>query len=163
MNRSFRVLAVTVAGLIWMSALGGCGGAAEPETADADDGVRTVRIGGDDRMRFDVTEIRAAPGERFRLTLVHTGRMPKERMGHNWVLFARMDAAALNALAMEAAQNPPDYLPRDRSVVLAKTRMLGPRESDTILVEVPEEPGEYVFACTFPGHFALMRGTLVVE
>ncbi len=84
-------------------------------------------------------------------------------MGHNWVLFKKMSEAELNKLAMEASQNPPDHLPKDRSAILAYTAILGPGQSESITFKAPTEPGEYPFACTFPGHFALMRGKLIVK
>ena len=131
--------------------------------AEADDGLRYIRITGNDQMRFNTTEINAAPGEQFRLNFVNVGRMPKETMGHNWVLFTKMSESELNSLAMEAAANAPEYLPNDRSVILAKTQILGPGQSEAIVVTAPSEPGEYTYACTFPGHFTLMRGKLIVE
>ncbi|MGA1101650.1 MAG: plastocyanin/azurin family copper-binding protein, partial [Opitutales bacterium] len=27
----------------------------------------------------------------------------------------------------------------------------------------PSEPGDYQYVCTFPGHFAMMRGVLLVR
>lgn len=149
-------------------ALAACGSGNNGTTAhDHDtigaDGVRSITITGNDAMQFNLNEIRGEPGERVRLTLRHIGRMTKQNMGHNWVLLQSMDASALNSLGMEAAANAPDYLPRDMSVVIAHTRMLGGGESDTIEFNLPEEPGQYPFVCTFPGHFALMRGNVIVE
>jgi azurin len=58
------------------------------------------------------------------------------------------------------ATNPlPDASKGD---VLAATKLLGPGESETITFTV-DEPGDYQFVCTFPGHFAMMRGIMVVK
>jgi azurin len=41
--------------------------------------------------------------------------------------------------------------------------MLGGGEAETLTVPIPEEPGEYPYVCTFPGHFfAGMKGMLEV-
>lgn len=144
----------------------GCGdrsGEVMDESGIMRDGHRVVEIRAGDEMKFDLSEIRAAPGEPLEIVLIHTGRMSREMMGHNWVLFERMPAADLNRLAMDAARRPPEYLPENRDAVLAHTRMIGGRERDRLRLHAPDEPGEYVYACTFPGHFVLMRGVLVVE
>lgn len=142
----------------------GCGKKEESPSADtADDGVRSVRITSNDQMRFSLSEIKASPGEEIRLTHANIGRMPKETMGHNWVLFKPMSEGDLNRLAMSAASNPPDYLPADQSAILVQGKMLGPGETDVITFTAPEEPGSNPFLCTFPGHATLMRGFLIVE
>jgi azurin len=40
--------------------------------------------------------------------------------------------------------------------------MIGGGESDTITFDAPEA-GTYVFLCTFPGHYQVMRGEFIVE
>lgn len=143
--------------------LAGCGQPQEPATTASADGVRSVRIAADDQMRFSVTEIVAAPGEALRVTLNNFGRQPKTVMAHNWVLFRSMPEMEFNAVLLEAATNLPAYEPRDPAVVLVATRMLGPGQSETVEFNAPTEPGEYPFACTFPGHAEQMRGRLIVR
>jgi azurin len=135
---------------------------AAPAAAPAADGVRTVAITADDAMKFSVTEIRAQPGEKLRVSLKNVGRMPKQAMGHNWVLLVPLPDNEVLALAQGAAARAPDYIPADAAKILAHTRLLGPNESDTIEFAAPAAPGEYPFVCTFPGHAALMRGKLIV-
>lgn len=143
--------------------LSACGKSdASASAAPTVDGVRTVAISADDAMKFSLTEIRARAGEKIRVTLTNAGRMPKQAMGHNWVLLTPRDDAAVMAFAASAAAKMPEYLPDDRSAVLAHTKVLGGGESDTIEVTAPAQPGEYPFVCTFPGHAALMKGKLVV-
>jgi len=163
MKSSIHLLLLSGAALATLLFAGcGQGNDASPTVSSAD-GVRSVTITANDTMKFSLTEIRAAPGEKLRIVLNNVGRMPKQTMGHNWVLFQAMEDGDLNRLGMEAAQNAPDYLPADRSTILAKTKILGPGETDTITFTVPERAGEYPFSCTFPGHFALMRGKLIVQ
>jgi len=155
-------LTAAAAGLA-LALLAGCGKSTPTAEADPADGIRTIRISANDQMRFSLNLIEASPGEQLRVSLSNFGRMSKQTMGHNWVLFAQMDESTLNMLSMDASQNSPDYLPKDMSKVLQKTKLLGPGETDSVVFTVPTEPGEYPFACTFPGHFALMRGKLVVK
>lgn len=162
LNQRLALFTVAVAAL----SLAGCGKsetpAAAPAAAPAADGARTVAITADDAMKFSVTEIRAEPGEKLRISLKNLGRMPRQAMAHNWVLLVAMPDADVLALAQGAAARMPEYLPAEAAKVLAHTRLLGPNETDTIELTAPAAPGEYPFVCTFPGHAALMRGKLLV-
>lgn len=125
---------------------------------------REIVVTGNDAMKFDVTEMRAKPGEALAVTLKNIGTMPKMSMGHNWVL---LDAGVdLNAFAAEtgtAAKTdflPPSY--NDR--ILAATKLLGPGEEDTVRFYAPSKPGRYFYVCSFPGHYQVgMKGVLIVE
>ena len=145
--------------------LAGCGGGSEADNGEAytADGRRIIEVQGNDQMRFNVSEIRVKAGEELRVTFTNVGRMPKETMGHNWVLFEPLSDSDLNRLAMDAARRSPEYLPEDRSAIIVHTKIIGPGESDIIEFTAPSEPGTYVFACTFPGHFAMMKGNMIVE
>lgn len=163
-----RKVALLSAALAAMFLLAACGKSdaginAAPASAPATDGPRTIAITADDTMKFSVTEIHAKPGETFRVSLKNAGRVPKQAMAHNWVLLKSMADSDVNALAMAAATKAPEFMPADLSAVLAHTKVLGPGESDTIEVTAPSAPGEYPFLCTFPGHFAMMKGKLIVQ
>ena len=145
-------------------ALAGCGGA-ETDTS-ADGGVAEVRIGSDDQMRFDIDEFTVSPGQQVRLTLDHNGQMSVEQMGHNVaILQAGEDPIAFgNEVGREGGNMDNEYVPESmRNRVVAFTRMIGGGESDTIEFTAPDETGEYPFVCTFPGHFSIMRGVMIVE
>ena len=58
-----------------------------------------------------------------------------------------------------------DYLPLDPALIaqiVAKTKILGPKEEETIVFKAPAA-GDYPFLCTFPGHFGVMKGILKVK
>ena len=122
-----------------------------------------VVIEGNDQMKFNKSVIRVKAGQKVKLTLKHVGKMDKAVMGHNWALLAKdADVAAVgNAAAMEADN---DYIPADMAdKIIVHTKMLGGGESDTIEFDAPSEAGTYTFMCTFPGHYALMKGEFIVE
>lgn len=116
-------------------------------------------------MKFSITEIKAKPGEKLSVTLVNIGTTPKFSMGHNWVLLAAgTDVQPFLIASAEAVTT--DYVPRAtaKDTVLAATKLLGPKESDTVTFTTPTAPGRYEFICSFPGHFQVgMRGVLIVE
>ena len=115
-------------------------------------------------MRFSVASIDAKAGEELKVVLTNIGALPKEAMGHNWVLLKKgADATAFATAAMTAKDT--DYIPAAmKDQVIAHTALLGPRKSDEITFKAPTEPGEYVFLCSFLGHYLNgMKGVLVVK
>ncbi len=123
--------------------------------------IAEIRLTGDDQMRFDKKEIRVRAGQTVRLTLVHGGKMAKNVMGHNFVLLTPgTDINQFGQEAVKAAEN--DYIPENTAQVIAHTKMLGGGESTTIEFTAPEA-GTYDFICSFPGHYAIMRGKFIVQ
>ena len=49
------------------------------------------------------------------------------------------------------------------SEVLWATPLVNGGKSVEITFTAPEKPGRYPFICTFPGHWRIMRGVMVVE
>ncbi|PTX96380.1 lipoprotein [Opitutus sp. ER46] len=124
---------------------------------------RTIEITANDQMKYSLTTITAAPGEELRVVLTNAGSLPKEAMGHNWVLIqAGMDPIAFGASAAGARET--QYIPTNqKEKIIAHIDLLGPRQTGEVTFKAPAQPGTYPFLCTFPGHAALMRGTLTVE
>lgn len=139
--------------------------AADAVTIDAE-GVAQVRIGSTDQMQYTVREFTVAPGQEVELTLVHEGRLAAQVMGHNVVILRQGEnhMAFGTEVMVQGGSMDNDYLPEGmRSRVLAWTRMIGGGETDTIRFTAPEEPGDYPFLCTFPGHFGAMNGRMLVR
>ena len=139
----------------------------EPMKAFVDNGdVAEVTIEGDDLIRFSLNRFEVKPGQMVRVTLRHTGSLPAQAMGHNVVILKAGNVyyefgADVGENGGSAANNfVPEPL-RDR--VIAFTRMIGGGESAIVEFKAPEEPGEYPFLCTFPGHFGQMNGNMVVK
>jgi azurin len=126
-------------------------------------GARTVEISANDQMKFSITTIEAKAGEQLKVVFTNNGTLPKEAMGHNWVLLkAGTDAAAFSAAAITAKDT--DYIPASmKDSIIAHTALLGPKKSEEVTFTVPAA-GEYPFLCSFPAHFAVgMKGTLIVK
>ena len=127
---------------------------------------RTIKIrsGVDNAMKFDVANISAAPGETLKVIVTNASTLPKEVMGHNWILLtAGTDPLAFAAAAVPEAAN--GYVPsKMKDKVVAVIAMLGPNETGEVTFKAPTAPGEYPFVCTFPGHCQIgMKGVLVVK
>jgi azurin len=125
---------------------------------------KVVKIKGTDAMKYDVVKIDAKPGEQIKVQLTAVSSMPKAEMAHNFVLLAKN--TPLDMFVMEAAMaRATDYIPASKkSFVLASTKMAGGGETVEVTFTAPKEPGEYLYICTFPGHYlAGMKGVLVVK
>jgi azurin len=124
-----------------------------------------VEITANDQMQFSSKAFEVKAGDKVTLTLKHIGQMPKVAMGHNLVILQK--GTEVPAFAMKATPaKDADYIPQDaetKGKILASTKLLGGGESDTITFTAPAEAGAYPFLCTFPGHFALMQGTMTVK
>lgn len=125
---------------------------------------KRVTISAYDTMKYSVTSIEASPGQQIIIELKNEGNMPKEAMGHNWILLkAGADPLAYaNAAASAKAEG---YQPASQAgKVLASIRLTGPHEKALTSFKAPSVPGTYHFLCSFPAHTqAGMKGTLVVK
>ena len=117
---------------------------------------KTVAVNADDKMKFDLTAFEVAPGQKVTVTFKNVGTTPKFSMGHNFVLLDRAVNVGnvqtfLDKASTEAAH---DYVPPDAKEVLAHSKLLGPGETDTVTFTAPFVPGEYLYLCSFPGHYS---------
>jgi azurin len=113
-----------------------------------------------DNMIYDKNKIEVNIGKNIVLTLNHKGKVSKEFMGHNFVLLKKgvnVDEYAKKAVLAKSN----DYIPNSDEAI-AYTKMLGGGESTTISFLAPEA-GAYNYICTFPGHYMMMRGELIVN
>ncbi len=137
----------------------------EPDAvAAAPSGPRTITLTAGDNMKFNLTQIEAAPGETLHVTLTNNGTLPKEAMGHDWILLqAGSDPEAYSRAAI-AAKDAGYQPPALASEVLASIAVLGPAQTGEVTFTAPTKPGEYPFLCSFPAHYQSgMKGVLVVK
>jgi azurin len=117
---------------------------------------KEVTIQADDKMRFDLTAFEVKPGQKVAVTIKNVGTTPKFSMGHNFVLLDRtinesnVQSTFLDKASTEAAH---DYVPPGDKNVLAHSKLLGPGESEVVTFNAPFVPGEYLYLCSFPGHY----------
>jgi azurin len=123
-----------------------------------------AEIDGTDAMQFSKATL-AVPAscKQFKLTLKHVGKLPKAAMGHNWVLSKTADMAGVASDGI-AAGLPNDYLKPGDARVIAATKVIGGGESASVSFDVAKlKAGEaYSYFCSFPGHSAIMKGTLTL-
>jgi azurin len=114
-------------------------------------------------MSFSSKEIKVAGDcSQVKLTLRHTGKLAATAMGHNWVLTKAADyqPVAMAGMRMTLADS---YLPKKDPRVLAHTAVIGGGQSTSVTFATTalRKGGDYTFFCSFPGHFAMMKGRFV--
>jgi azurin len=122
-------------------------------------------IEGNDAMQFDVGSI-AVPAScgKFTINLKHTGTMPVTAMGHNVVISKESDMQGVLADGMGAGAASNYVKPGDARVV-AHTKLVGGGQSTSVSFDTSKikDGGPYEFFCSFPGHAAMMKGTISVQ
>jgi len=133
-----------------------------PKAEAADSNVAEIVITADDMMKFDLSEIKVKAGQKVKLTLRHKGKMDVNVMGHNFVLLnSGVDLVDFGTKA--ATSRDTQYIPEgSESDIIAHTDLIGGGQTTTIEFDAPAV-GTYDFLCSFPGHYALMKGKFIVE
>ena len=119
-----------------------------------------------DNLNFIPSEMSISKSECSSLTinLEHNGVLPRNGMGHNWVLSLTSDAQAAAQSGWQAGLDNQYIQPGDERVI-ATTDIIGGGEltSMTFSVNSLEVGGEYTYFCSFVGHFGVMQGSFVVN
>ena len=127
--------------------------------------IRAVR----EQMRFDVPRVVVEAGKPFELIVINDDFMP-----HNLVvakpggrevigpLADKMQPEKLDGKGRAYIPNNVAYLSQPHPMILDATRLLEAGDQETLQLTAPTQTGEYTYVCTFPGHWPVMWGTLIV-
>jgi azurin len=113
-----------------------------------------------EQMEYDMRYFVVEAGKPVEILLENDDAMP-----HNIVIGAPGSLAELGMAA--GAMSPPAdekekaYIP-DSPKVLASMALVQPDETGALSFTAPKTPGQYVFFCSFPGHWLKMYGTMLV-
>lgn len=110
-------------------------------------------------MKFDLTGFEVKAGSKVRLIFNN----PSDLL-HNLLIVqpGSLEAVAQAALNMGLEGPERGYVPPSDDV-LAHTGLTGVGESESIYFTAPEQPDEYPYVCTFPGHWQIMQGVMTVR
>lgn len=125
----------------------------------------SVTVTSNDAMQYDTKAITVSSAcKEFTVNLTHAGKLPKNVMGHNWVLSKVADKQAIATEGMAAGLDNNYVKPGDARVI-ASTPIIGGGESTSVTFDVSKlTAGEsYLFFCSYPGHNAIMQGNLTVQ
>jgi len=133
---------------------------------DARPGLTEVRISCEpERMLFTRGEFVVRPGQPVKLVFTNP-----DATDHNLVIVKPGALEEVGVAANEMARDPAnaagDFVPSSKQdLILAATPMIGPTrrsQSHVLRFEAPAEPGIHPYVCTFPGHWIVMNGRMVV-
>ena len=115
-----------------------------------------------ERMLFDLETISAKEGQPIRLEFYNPDATP-----HNFVLVQPGSLEEIGQAANLMATDPDaaktgQFIPESKKIII-HTKMLKQEEKEILRFNAPKQPGEYPYMCTFPGHWTIMKGILVVK
>ncbi len=118
-----------------------------------------------ERMLFTLKHFTAAPGQPVKIVFTNP-----DATDHNLVIVKSGALAEVGMAANEMAKDPrnaaSDFIPpQKRDLILHASPMIGPTRAAQISVlrfTAPAKPGIYPYVCTFPGHWVVMNGAMVV-
>jgi uncharacterized protein len=118
--------------------------------------LKTVR----EEMRYDLTTFTVKAGKPVVIVLENP-----DAMQHNLVVGKPKSLERIGKLAdaMITAKDGAErnYVPTTPDV-LAATALINPNQTVRLAFKAPDQPGEYPYVCTFPGHWRLMKGVMKV-
>lgn len=122
-----------------------------------------VTVESNDNMQFNTKDIQVSKAcKEFTITLKHTGTQPKSGMGHNIVISKAEDMDGILKDGAAAGADA-DYVKADDARVVGHTKLIGGGEETSVTVDPAKlADGSYKFYCSFPGHGALMNGTVTL-
>jgi len=136
---------------------------ADDEAAD----VTEITITADkSELLFDIKEFTVKAGQKVQLTLVN----PADSLNlqpHN-LLIVEPGTLEDVGMAANAELSDPTFLSDRHAVptsnyVIYHTKLLLPGESEMIEFTAPAYAGDFPFLCSYPGHWTVMNGIMIVE
>ena len=122
---------------------------------------REIKIEAGKNLSFVPSSFKVKAGEPIKLTFINPDVVP-----HNWALIEKGSLAKVGDLVNKIIGQPDavirQYVPKS-DLIICHTDIVGPQEQMSIGFEAPKSPGKYPFLCTFPGHWMVMNGVMIVE
>ena len=122
---------------------------------------RPVDIEAGKNLTFSTKSFTVRAGEPIKLTFINPDVVP-----HNWALIKPGTLPEVGELANKLVADPEavsrHYIPKTDDV-LVYTDVVDPQDQFTIQFRAPAEKGRYPYLCTFPGHWMVMNGVMIVQ
>lgn len=112
-------------------------------------------------LMYDKKTLSAKAGVKIRITLDNKSAIPQP---HNLMVLKPGTKDKVIALANAMLTDPnamaKEYVPESTDIIV-HTKLIQPGQSGSIELTL-NEPGDYPYLCTFPGHALLMNGVLTI-
>jgi azurin len=120
-----------------------------------------IEIQAGSNLTFAPRTFTVKANEPLRLTFTNPDVVP-----HNWVLIKPGSLERFGTLVNKLIAEPDavtrQYVPRSEEV-LVYTDIVQPGQHFAVYFRAPKEKGRYPYLCTFPGHWMVMNGEMVIE
>ena len=135
--------------------------APEPDLGDTSEAqvinLKTV----EEKMLFDKSTFKVTAGKRVKIIFDNNDSMP-----HNIIIgkpgsLEKLGAAA-DAMLSDRSAVEKGYVPSSPDII-ASMGLLFPGQKEVMNFTAPKSPGDYVYVCTFPGHWRIMKGIMKVD
>lgn len=129
---------------------------------DSQKGLQTVVVSCvPERIMYTNTKFSVKAGKPVKLVFTNP-----DATAHNLVIVQPGAEEEVGMAGNEMAKDPggfaKGFVP-ESDKILWHTKLIGPGEADVLRFLAPEGAGTYSFVCTFPGHWVIMKGEMVVE
>ena len=130
---------------------------------DQQKGLKIMRISAvKERMLYDPKQFEVRAGQPIKLEFVNP-----DAISHNLVIIRPGTEESVGLEVNRMIADPKQieigqYIP-ETDAILFHTEMVPPNSSETLRFIAPKEPGNYPYICTFPGHWTIMKGVMVVK
>lgn len=130
---------------------------------DQQKGLKIIRISAvKERMLYDLKQFEVRVGQSVKLEFVNP-----DAISHNLVIIRPGTEESVGLEVNRMIADPKQieigqYIP-ETDAILFHTEMVPPNSSETLRFIAPKEPGNYPYICTFPGHWTIMKGVMVVK
>ncbi|WP_197091546.1 PVC-type heme-binding CxxCH protein [Sphingobacterium endophyticum] len=132
--------------------------ASQTETTLADKEIKIKTV--INKMEYDVNNFSVKAGSTLKIVFENP-----DHMQHNILILKQGSLERVGKAADELAtqQNAAElqYIPNSTDVLFS-TPLVDPGKTFELNIKVPNQVGDYPFACTFPGHWRIMNGVMKV-
>lgn len=122
----------------------------------------TATLEANDMMQFNQKTLSFSKDcKEISIELKHAGKLPAKTMGHNIVVVDSPNVQAVATDGMSAGIANQYVKPGDERVY-GFSKVIGGGETTTLTFKTDKLKvgGDYAFFCSFPGHWAIMKGKL---
>jgi len=113
-----------------------------------------------EQMRYDTTRLVVEAGKPFEIIFENLDMMP-----HNVVVVQPGAREEVGTQAQTMSPKPDRqgrvYVPNNKKIIAA-SKLIEPGQKETLKLTAPEKPGDYDYVCTYPEHWKVMFGQLIV-
>ena len=108
-------------------------------------------------MAYQTKEFTVKADQEVILIMKNTATV--EVMKHNVVILS--DSTKVNEVGQKA-MSAEGYIP-NHPAIIAATPMADAGAQTQVTFKAPSKPGKYTYICTYPGHYMMMKGVMIVN